>query len=488
MHFGKEGGTKDRSCLSSLCEVDLAQEQLFRPPAPMPQAGPLRPLAFLRTLWNNPIEAWTAGYFERAIVTTRLPFGEVAVINDPVAIRRVLADNRDNYPKDGFQKRMLAVLSNGLLTAEDGQWRMQRRALAPALALRNVRRFAPVMRRAVGDLVERWRSRDGEVIDVADEVTELALAVLERTIFSDGIAGNGCELRSAMRIYFDSLGRIDPFDLLNLPDFVPRIGRLRARAAVRVFHHAVDGMIAKRGRLDARAMGSQRDLLTLMLNAYDPETGRRLSSAEIRANVITFMSAGHESTANAVAWALFLLSQSSAWRERIAAEAARELDGPAETLPDRLVETRAVVEEALRLYPPLAAISRVALGPDELAGTPIRRGAMIVISPYVLHRHRLWWKQPEFFNPARFLPPTRAGIDRYVYMPFGAGPRGCIGSVFALQEALVAVAAIVREFELDVAPGHAVWPLHRITLRPRRGLPMTVRRRVERVKQCLASS
>jgi cytochrome P450 len=455
----------------------LPQSSLFRPPAPVPQAEPLRPLSFLRTLWNNPIEAWTSEYFERAIVTTRLPFGEVAIVSDPVAIRRVLADNRDNYPKDAFQKRMLSVLSNGLLTAEGVQWRMQRRALTPVLALRNVRSFVPAMLRAAGGLVERWRSRDGEVIDIADEVTELTLAVLERTIFSDGIAGNSGELRAAMRIYFDSLGRIDPFDLLNLPDFIPRVGRLRTRAAVRLFHRGVDEMIVARSRPDVGATDLQRDLLTLMLNARDPETGRRLSFAEIRANVITFMSAGHESTANTIAWTLFLLSQSSVWRERIAAEAARELDGPAGTLPDRLVETRAVVEEALRLYPPLAAISRVALGADELAGTPIRRGAMIVIAPYVLHRHRLWWTDPEFFDPGRFLPPARASVDRYVYMPFGAGPRGCIGSVFALQETMIVVATIVREFELDVAPGHAVWPLHRITLRPRGGLPMIVRRR-----------
>jgi len=455
----------------------LRENSFFRPPAPVPRAEPFGPFSFLRTLWNNPIEAWSSGYFERTIVMTRLPFGEVAVINDPAAIRRVLADNRDNYPKDGFQKRMLAVLSNGLLTAEDAQWRVQRRALTPVFALRNVRSFVPVILRAVGDLVERWRSHEGEVVDVADEVTDLTLAVLERTIFSDGIAGNGRELRRAMRIYFDSLGRIDPFDLLNLPDFVPRVGRLRTRAAVRLFHQGVDEMIAMRSRRDPRGTGAPNDMLTLMLHARDPETGRPLNSAEIRANVITFMSAGHESTANAIAWTLFLLSQSPAWRERLAAEATRELDGPAETLPDRLVETRAVLDEALRLYPPLAAISRVARRADELAGTPIRRGAMIVIAPYVLHRHRLWWKEPEFFNPARFLPLARASIDRYVYMPFGAGPRGCIGSVFALQEALIAVAAIIREFELDVAPGHAVWPLHRITLRPRHGLPMIVRRR-----------
>jgi cytochrome P450 len=443
----------------------------------VPQTESLGLLSFLRTLWNNPIEAWSREYFERTIVKTRLPFGEVAVINDPIAIRRVLDDNRNNYPKDAFQKRMLVALSNGLLTAEDDQWRVQRRALTPVLALRNVRSFVPVMLRAAGDLVERWRLHEGQVIDVADEVTELTLEVLERTIFSGGIPGNGPELRGAMRIYFDSLGRIDPLDLLNFPDFIPRVGRLRIRAAIRVFHRSVDEMVEKRRHCEMRPMDLPNDLLTLMLDARDRETGRPLSSEEIRSNVITFMAAGHETTANAIAWTLFLLSQSPAWCDRLVVEAKRAFDGPLETLPDRLVETRAVVEEALRLYPPLAAISRVARSSDELAGAPIRRGTMIVIAPYVLHRHQKWWTDPEFFNPARFLPPARAGIDRYVYMPFGAGPRGCIGSVFALQEAMIVIAAIVREFELDVAPGHEVWPLHRITLRPRRGLPMTVRRR-----------
>jgi cytochrome P450 len=455
----------------------LSENSSLRPPAPVPQAGWPGFLSFLRTLWNNPIEAWTSEHFERKMVMMRLPFGEVAVINDPVAIRRVLDGNRDNYPKDAFQKRMLAVLSNGLLTAEDDQWRMQRRALAPVLALRNVRRFVPVMLRTVGDLVERWRSHEGGIIDVADDVTELTLEMLERTIFSDGIPGNGPELRRAMRIYFDSLGRIDPFDLLNLPDFIPRIGRLRTRAAVRLLHQIVDEMIARRAHRDADAIDLPDDLLTLMLNACDPETGRPLSSQEIRANVITFISAGHETTANVITWTLFLLSQSPPWRERLRAEATRELDGPVGTLPERLVETRAVVDEALRLYPPLAAISRVARKSDELAGTPIRRGAMIVIAPYVLHRHRMWWREPELFNPERFLPAARTSIDRYLYMPFGAGPRGCIGSIFALQEAMIAVAVIVREFDFDLAPGHAVWPLHRITLRPSQGLPMIVRRR-----------
>src|SRR5262249_59208629 len=215
-------------------------------------------------------------------------------------------------------------------------------------------------------------------------------------------------------------GGVGGFEGMELAGCGGGVGGLGTRGAVRLFHQAVDEMIAMRSGCDVPAMGPPRDLLTLMLNARDPETGRPLSSAEIRANVIPFMSAGHESTDNAIAWTLFLLSKSSAWRERVVEEATRELDGPAERLPDRLVETHAVVEEALRLYPPLAAISRVARGSDELAGAPIRAGAMIVIAPYVLHRHRLWRKEPELFSTARFQAAAPASIDRYRYMPFGA--------------------------------------------------------------------
>jgi cytochrome P450 len=143
---------------------------------------------------------------------------------------------------------------------------------------------------------------------------------------------------------------------------------------------------------------------------------------------------------------------------------------------DRLSKTRAVVEEALRLYPPLAAISRMARSSDELAGIRVDAGAIVVISPYVLHRHKLWGPQADEFDPARFLPGSREYIDRYAYLPFGAGMRGCIGSIFALQEATLAVAAITRHFELEVEPSHIVWPLHRITLRPSGGLLMQVRR------------
>jgi len=220
----------------------------------------------------------------------------------------------------------------------------------------------------------------------------------------------------------------------------------------------------------------QRDILTLLLEAQDTETGRGLSEAEVKSNIITFIAAGHETTANALAWSLYLLSQSPEWSERVAAEARRELatGRPRDGAADRLIETRAVVEEAIRLYPPLAAISREAIAADELAGETIAAGTTVVIAPYVLHRHRRLWDDPDVFDPTRFLPGTRETIDRYGYLPFGAGPRICIGATFALQEATLVLAAVMRRFHLQLAPGFAVWPLQRVTLRPRGGLPMRI--------------
>ena len=219
------------------------------------------------------------------------------------------------------------------------------------------------------------------------------------------------------------------------------------------------------------------DILTLLLNALDPDTGHRMTEVEVRANILTFIAAGHETTANCLSWSLFLLARSAEWREGVAAEARREVDGPISGLADRLVLTRAVIEEAIRLYPPIAAISRVATGPDELAGVAIRRGSMVVIAPYVLHRHRRLWTDPDHFDPHRFLGEARATIERFAYLPFGAGMRTCIGSAFALQEAALVLATIMKHFTLKLVPEHRVWPLLRVTLRPAGGLPMTIARR-----------
>jgi cytochrome P450 len=433
----------------------------------------------MRVLVKNPIEAWTAAHFERPIVLQGLSIGRVAVISDPGAIRRVLMDNCDNYQKDWLQRRVLSAgLTGGLLTAEGPAWKTQRRALAPLFARKTVMSFSAAMLTAANELVARLGLREGETVDLAVEATRVTLEVLERTIFSDGFGRNPEEIRLAMKGYFETIGRIDPFDVLGLPDFVPRPGRWKLYPMLRLFEDTIDTIIStRRERLAKDAAGVPRDILTLLLEAADPETGERLSEAEIRANILTFIAAGHETTANCITWSLFLLSQSNEWRERIQAEVDKELVGDVDGLSDRLIETRAVIDEANRLYPPITAISRVAIGPDELAGQSIEAGTMVVIAPYVLHRHRALWDKPGRFDPNRFLGDSRQSIERFVYLPFGVGPRICIGATFAIQEASIVIATLLRHFEFRLSPGHVVWPVQKVTLRPKNGLPMIVRRR-----------
>ena len=312
----------------------------------------------------------------------------------------------------------------------------------------------------------------------AAEMARVTLEVVARTIFSDGFGSDAEDIRLAMTTYFNSIGKISPLDLLGVPDFVPRLSRLRVRSTLRFFEAEVDRVIAARRRILAEQPDrAPNDLLTSLLGALDGGGEDGLSEAEVRSNVLTFIAAGHETTANTLSWAMFLLSQSQEWRERVEAEADRELAGPVTGIAERMVETRAVIEETIRLYPPIAAISRVALDRDELGGEPVKPGSLIVISPYVLHRHRLLWDRPDAFDPRRFLGPARATMDRFAYLPFGDGPRKCIGSAFALQEATLVLAAIAKNFSFRLKPDHAVWPALRVTLRPANGLPMTLRRR-----------
>ena len=449
------------------------------PPAPVPLREPLRPIAFLRALRRNPIETWTQAHFERPILTGRGLLGIGAVVSHPPSIRRVLVDNVANYRKDALQKRVLAPgLSDGLLTVEGAPWRVQRRAIAPIFTPRIVTSFAASMTETAEALVTRWtKLRPGRVVDVQAHMHRVTLDILGATIFSGGLERDPDEFMAAMAHFFSTVGVLDPADLLDFPDWVPRVARLRSRTSVRFFETAVDAIIARRKALLESGAPAPEDLLTLLLQASDPQTGTGLSDEEVRANIVTFIGAGHETTANALTWSLFLLSLSPEWRARLAAEADRALDGPAETAADRLVETRAVIEEAMRLYPPVASLSREAIGPDDLCGRRIRKGVLIIISPYVLHRHALLWDAPGCFDPSRFLPGRREAIDRFAYLPFGVGPRVCIGAAFALQEAVIVLARIMQRFELTPAPGFAVTPVQRITLRPKDGMKLVLRHR-----------
>lgn len=452
------------------------RDSRFRPPAPEPLRRPPDVFAFLKGARANPLGTWTRAHFEQPIIVSEGVLGHVAVLSDPAAIRHVLVDRAANYRKDDLQRRVLAPgLGEGLLTAEGETWRSQRRALAPLFNPRNVATFLAPMEEAADRLVRRLRRRgDGRQVDAAVEMTRVTLDVLERTIFTHGLSRDPDALSRAITRYFEAIGPIDPLDVFGLPGWIPRIGRLKARPALRFFDEVVNELIDARKALIARGGEAPRDLLTLLLEATDPETGQGLSDLEVKANVVTFIGAGHETTANALSWAVYLVSQAPEVRERLEREvdAAGRQAGMA-----ALPYTRAVMEEAMRLYPPVPFMSRAAIEEDRVAGFRIPKGSLVMIAPWVLHRHKTLWRDPGHFDPDRFMPGNREKIDRFAYLPFGAGPRVCIGAAFSLQEAVLVLARLAASLRLEMRPGHEVMPVHRVTLRPSGGLPMTVRLR-----------
>lgn len=461
--------------------TDTLDAPLFRPPAPKPRTEPLGTLAFLMAVRENPITTWMEQHFEELVLSGEGTLGHLTVVHDPAIIRHILLDNAANYRKDDLQIRILAPgLGRGLLTAEGEEWKLQRRTIAPLFTPRNVASFFPAMTEAAERLVRRWQRRpDGRVVDAALEMTRVTLDVLEQTIFTHGVTRDPDALGRAITRYFNSLGRVDPLDIFGFPDWIPRIGRLRARPAIRFFEEIVNELIMTRKALLAHGEPAPHDLLTLLLEASDPETGKGLSDTDVRANIVTFIGAGHETTANALSWSLYLLSQDRRARTRIEQE-VDEVLGQGSIEPhhlERLVYTRAVIDEAIRLYPPAPYMSRTAIRDDRIGDLHIPAGSMVAISPYVLHRHRKLWDRPDAFRPERFLPEERGHIDRFAYLPFGAGPRVCIGASFALQEAVIVLATIVRAMRLDLVTGHEVMPLQRITLRPSGGLPMRLTHR-----------
>ncbi len=451
------------------------------PPAPIPAEHEFSRLELLLRLRKNPLTIWRQRHFREPIVAGEGVLGYGVVLSDPAAIKHVLVDNAGNYRKDDLQRTILAPgLGEGLLTVEGEAWKRARRTLAPLFTPRRVAALAERMLAPVEAQAQRMAGRrKGRIVDISQDMTRITYDVLAETLFSNSIAGGAAAFGAALTRYFETQGRIDPLDVLGAPKWLPRIGRFRARSAIAFFEARIETIVAERQALRGRAPaadGAPRDLLDALLEARDPETGAGLSEAEIGANIITFIGAGHETTANALTWALYLLSLAPDIREAVEAEAeAAAGDVVAAALSgDRLAMTKAVIEEAMRLYPPVPSLSRAAIAADVAGGVAIPKGALVVIAPYVLHRHQTLWREPGLFRPERFLPGARETIERFAYLPFGAGPRICIGQQFAMVEAVLTLSTLLRSLRFDHAGEQPPVPVHQITLRPQGGMPMRV--------------
>ena len=450
----------------------------YRPPAPVPIVKPLSALGLMLALRKNAIATFGIWDFTLPVTSGKTILGHLTTVGAPAGVKHVLVDNVANYVKDALQLRVLRPgLGDGLLTAEGEAWKRTRRTLAPLFSPRAVEGFTAAMDGKARAMVARLVSlADGSRIDAGAEMARVTVEILTVTLFSDAISTSQEKFAAAFTAFFESQGRLEPLDILNAPSWIPRFNSFTTRPAIEFFNAQVKEMIARRRALVAEGK-APRDLMTLLLEAADPETGQGLSEAEVGANIVTFMGAGHETTANTLSWAIFLLSKHPAVREAAEAEADGADAFALDEWPERLPLLRAVIEEAMRLYPPAATLTRAAVEEDEVLGRKVPKGSMVVISPYVLHRHQLLWDEPDLFRPERFMPGAREKIDRYAYIPFGAGPRICIGLRFAMFEAVIVLARLLQRLRLAMAPGEGVFPVQRVTLRPSPRLEMLLTRR-----------
>jgi cytochrome P450 len=390
------------------------------------------------------------------------------MVMDPGAIRQILLDRLEDYPKSVVTKNLLKpAIGESLFIAEGAHWRWQRRAAAPAFSHRNVQNLGPIMTAAAERAADRIAAAAPRAVNLLDEMVTTTFDVISDVTFSGDEVFDRDAVHGAIDDYIAEAGKISLFDILGFPDWIPRPGRLMSGKALKEMKSMADTAI------DARAQRGHEgvpDLLDLLLEGEDPKTKRKMNTAELRDNLLTFIVAGHETTALTLAWSMYLVSIDQKVQDRARAEAQEVLQGRAATAEDveNLPYTRQIIDEALRLYPPAGIISRTAQKHDTLCDREIRPGDTVMIPIYALGRNALLWDDPDAFRPDRFV--DRKAIDRYAYLPFGDGPRICIGASFALQEAVIILATLLSRFRFTPVPGKEPEPVMIITLRPEGGV------------------
>jgi cytochrome P450 len=443
---------------------------------PIPPERPLSLFQTLRLLPRNQFAVFPRAAYEQPIYEMRGVFGHVFLVHDPEGVRQVLLDNVSNYPKAEIERRALgALLGDGILISEGETWRTHRRAMAPAFDPRSIQSYVPAMTEAAETFLAGWdRRTPGEVVNIAAEMTDVTLRIIARTMFSTDSEGVG----EVIERTFSRALQILSF---NAADAVPGLREMRFRQRERTLRAnsaELDGWIYRFIEARAKAPGEgTKDLLARLVAARDEQTGAGLSPKALRDEVVTIFVAGHETTAVAMTWVWYLLSQHPLQEARLHAELDRVLGGRAPTAEDvpNLPYARMLIEESMRLYPPAPGLSiRQPVADDVVCGVRIPKTAGVAILPWILHRHRALWDHPERFDPERFSPERSAGRPRFAYLPFGGGPRICIGMQLAMTETIVLLAAIAQRYRLRLAPGEVVELAPKVTLKARNGLRTTL--------------
>jgi unspecific monooxygenase len=423
-------------------------------------------LGRMTAMRKSAIATWGQRAYEEDVIQGSF-FGRSSfILNAPDAIRHVLVDNYENYTRTPAGLRVLRpMLGEGLLIAEGRAWKYQRRTLAPAFTPRAIASLVPHMVAAIDETAVKLREQSSAPVDLRQAMQRMTLEIAGRTMFSLGMDRHGPTLRDFVMDYGERLARPHFLDLLLPPGWPSPQDFSRARFRKR-WTRFIAMLMAERRAAGKNEGAPLRDLFDLMDAARDPETGQSFTDEQLGDQVATMILAGHETTATALFWSLYLLALDPATQDELAEEVRR---ASADGTPDieRLKFTRAVIDETMRLYPPAFLIARAAIAPDAIAGLPVRKRDVILVAPWLLHRHEKLWHDPNAFMPSRFMPPSPPP-DRFAYLPFGVGARVCIGAHFALVEATLALARLIGAFRIELLDKEPVMPVGVVTTQPDR--------------------
>jgi cytochrome P450 len=445
------------------------------PPSPPRASETMNVFGRMATMRRSAIETWGQRAYEEDIVQGRFFGRNSFILNTPDAIRHVLVDNYENYTRTPVGIRVLRPLvGEGLLTAEGRAWKHQRRTLAPAFTPRAVAPLVPHMIAATDEAIAKLQGSCGAPVDLREAMQRMTLEIAGRTMFSFEMGSHGPALRDFVMEYGDRLARPHFLDLLLPVGWPSPQDFSRARFRKR-WTRFVAMLMAERRATGKNEGAPPRDLFDLMGAARDPESGEAFTDEQLGDEVATMILAGHETTATALFWSLYLLALDPATQEQLAAEVkGAAVDGALAI--ERLTFTRAVVDETMRLYPPAYLIARSAAAADTIAGLPVRKNDLVLIAPWLLHRHEKLWSEPNAFVPSRFMPGAPPP-DRFAYLPFGVGARVCIGAHFALVEATLALAKLIGAFRVELLDKEPVIPVGVVTTQPDRSPMFRIARR-----------
>jgi cytochrome P450 len=442
------------------------------PPTIEPPDRPLRLRSALAMYVRNPLRVLSRPVYEDPFVVFEpSPKRTIVWVTRPDLVEQVLLG--DNFQKTEVEKRVLgSSLGDGILTSNGAHWRWQRRAMAPLFRHQEILTYVTEMAGAADALAARWRQDGPGVRAVDEDMTDVTFDVIARTMLTGGVPAEAELLKREGSAFLTQSSWELAWALLRLPTWLPHPGTWPMRRASRRMRGAVGDIVSRR-----RAEGAAgADLLGRLLAARNPETGAAMDDEHVVSNLLTLLEAGHETTARALTWTLYLLARAPEWQDRVRAEVmAVAGSGPIEAAHiSRLAVTERVIKETMRLYPPAPVLVRMPLTDTKFDEVTIRAGAQIVVPIYAIHRHRKLWSDPDRFDPDRFLPDAEKAMPRTQYMPFGGGPRICLGMSFALVEAVVLLATFVRTARFDWDGRHLPEPVSRVTLRPKGGMPLMV--------------